>query len=34
MTLERVHLPLAGDGETVDMIVTCMVFGDSEGRFV
>lgn len=33
MTLERVFLPFARDGKTVDMLMTIMLFGDSDGRF-
>lgn len=34
VTLERVHLPLARDGTTVDMVLTCMVFRNVDGSFV
>lgn len=30
ITLERIHLPLAGDGQTVDMIFSAAVFGGDE----
>jgi len=33
VTVERVFLPLAEDGSTVDMIVTCILFGDKDGNF-
>ena len=33
VTVERVYLPFASDGATVDMIVTCMLFGDKDGNF-
>ena len=33
MTVERVYLPMARDGVNVDMIVTCMLFGDETGEF-
>lgn len=33
VTVERVYLPLAEDGSTVDMIVTCILFGDQDGNF-
>ncbi len=33
VTVERVFLPLAEDGTTVDMIVTCILFGDKDGNF-
>ncbi len=32
MTIERVYLPLARDGVTVDMILTYLLFGDSDGN--
>jgi len=31
MTIERVYLPFARDGETVDMILSCVLFGNSKG---
>lgn len=33
LALERVFLPLARDGEHVDMILTLVLFGDDEGGF-
>ena len=33
VTVERVFLPFAEDGSTVDMIVTCILFGDKDGNF-
>jgi hypothetical protein len=33
VTVERVYLPLAEDGSAVDMIVTCILFGDKDGNF-
>ena len=32
MTIERVYLPLARDGVAVDMILTYLLFGDSDGK--
>ena len=33
VTVERVYLPLASDGATVDVVMTCMLFGDKDGNF-
>ncbi len=33
VTVERIYLPLAEDGRAVDMIVTCILFGDKDGIF-
>lgn len=32
VTVERIFLPLAGDGESVDMILTYILFGDKDGN--
>ncbi len=32
MIIERVYLPLARDGATVDMILTYLLFGDTDGN--
>ena len=33
VTVDRVYLPFATDGETVDLVMTCMLFGDKDGNF-
>jgi hypothetical protein len=32
MTIERVYLPFARDGRKIDMILTCLLFGDCSGK--